>query len=157
MRSLFFDPSVSAMPLSREQRQRIITLYTVEKKSKAEITRLMHCDFNTVSHWIKHWEETGDVRDRPHPGATAKVSTQDKSWIKSKALHSGWDATRISHELRSQRRVDITPRRVQQILNERGARNRAIRKKHPFLPEDKEKRVAWAKKNKCRSWDKVLF
>lgn len=145
------------MVLSHEERRRIVRLHFDEGLSKAQIERLTGHKFETIDHWIKHWEEHGDVEDEVHPGPTPVVSTSDRVWIKSKALRSGWDAHKITVELKLQRRVSISDRRVQQILNEEEARNRATRKKHPLTAQEKEKRLAWAQQNKDRSWKRVLF
>jgi transposase len=148
---------MSSHHLPLEERQRIITLHTDAKRSRTQIASMLHHDLKTVSHWIKHHEEYGDVEDEPRPGRPPKVSVKDKAWIKSKAVRRGWDSTQISNELKRLRRVEVSDRQVRNILREKGAVNRAVRKKHPLTEKEKEKRLAWAKKNIGRNWGRVLF
>lgn len=155
--SLSLTPLMLHSNLSLQERLRIITLYTDAKRTRTQIAAVTHHKLETVSYWIKRWEETGSVEDKPRPGAPPKVSIQDKAWMKSKALRLGWDASKISTELKHQRRVSITARHVQRILNERGLVSRAVRKKHPLTDADKEERLSWARKNKDRKWERVLF
>ena len=143
--------------LPLEERMRIVTLYTHAKMNKRQIARETHHKPDSVTHWIRQWEDYGNVNDQPHIGATPKVTVKDKAWMRSKAKRLGWDSTKISTELKRQRHVDITPRHVRRILNEQGLRNKAARKKHPLSAAEREKRLLWAKRNINRNWDRVLF
>lgn len=148
------------MPLPLHKRYEIVFLTTHPKGPKLtmrETAKEVHCNEKTVREWVKRWQESKDLSDKPKPGRK-RVTTQkeDKRILKLAKENEDITAPEIRRELLKQN-VDIHVRTIQRRLGEGGARYYGKLAKPLLGEKHRKKRLSWAKQHKDFDWDSVIF
>ena len=66
---------------SQDLRDRVIELYKEKKQTKTELKRIFKLSYQTVSRWIKRYEESNDYSSRQHIQLGRKARFTDKKRI----------------------------------------------------------------------------
>lgn len=144
--------------LSEEDRWRIVDLHRHGNWSPPKIASTLRVDPKTVRHWIKVWQETGEVHLAPIPGRP-KISTEseDKTLVRITKRNREGSSRELVGAWCRQTGVQASARTVRRRLKAAGAKN-VLPPKAPLLTDKhKQNRVSWAKQHQRRRWDRILW
>jgi len=146
--------------ISMKKRWEIVFLSTHPlgpKLSQPKIATAVKCSVDTVKFWLKRYHDTGDVQEITQSGRPPITSVKtdrliEKIQDKNPELTSG----AISDKLK-RKGVQISERTVRRRLVQAGFIFGETLKK-PLLSERHcEKKLKWARENRNRSWDNIIF
>jgi len=146
----------AALRLSEEKRWRVVHLSTEMHLSARAIAKRMEINRSTVDALLKKYHETGAIRDMPGRGRKRKLNEADEQRVIRKAKQDK-DAPEIARELRREGGPDVSDRTVERVIRAHKLRYLTKLKVEELSPENKEKRLAYARAMKKHSWKKVLF
>lgn len=151
--------------LSMEQRWAIISSWK-QTHNIAATSRALGFSEKAVHLWVKRFHDTGDLLDKPRPGATPFVSREACATAMELLTSPEFgDAESVSKELFER---GITSKKVHRTTVARQAKKYAKSIGAPIKPyrgrpaqdiknDTKEKRVAFCLANKHRNWNHVMF
>ena len=139
-----------SFPLSNEEEAKILA-YNKCGKSAREVARLIGRSHKVVTIYLKNPALYDKKKKR---GVTTKLSPQDKRVIYRLASNS----TLSSHQITQEAGVNITPRRIRQVINSNKNLQSEKMKPAPRLKVAHiEARLSFAKENMARAWNLVSF
>jgi transposase-like protein len=151
--------------LSTEQRWKIV--HTMKQaQNVAGTSKIVGCTKKAVRRWWKRYQDTGEVADEHRTGRKPILSKQvSKQALKMLLDESNNGATDVAKELAAK---GLTDKVVNKLTVIRAARRAALQKgeklcvrrgKPPKFTTQatKMKRTIFAKENKNRAWDNVVF
>jgi len=127
------------------------------KLSYPKIAKHIKASLSTVKFWMKRYEETGGVDELQVSGRPSVISEKDEAIIDDLVAKDP-DATSPTIAAKLKRRnIIVSARTVRRKLAARGLVFSNTMSK-PLLSEQHcLKRLKWAKTNKGRDWEHVLF
>ena len=153
------------MALSDELKWLIINSFKATNNIAAT-ARNLHLNKKTVALWVKRYQETGEVVQKPSTGRPSIISeTAAKEAVKL-LLDGQYSGTQeVGRVLHSQGLVAKTPHRTtvaraaKKVAKLEGAPIRAVRglPAKEITAATKKKRMAFASKNLKRRWDRVMI
>ena len=122
-----------------------------------EVAKEVGCSKSTISHWLKTFEETGDVSDKPGRGRKRKTSeSEDKKILKVSKSFPEASLLQMSHTLED-RGVKVSSMTIQRRLHEARFIS-GVHLLNPLLIERHRKcRLLFAHQNTGRDWSRVIF
>jgi len=149
---MFGRPSGCIDQLSLVERAAIATLHGLGWTGQA-IAKELHCSENTVSLWVRRWEETRSLQDDDRSGRP-RCTTDDTD---QDIMHySDTHVTANPKDIRRELELDISPHTVRRRLNEIGLHGCVQRAEH----ENVLARLSFAEGYSRWSeddWAKVVF
>lgn len=148
------------MSLPLHKRYEIVFLHehpSGPKLGYTEITKIVKCSRDTVSHWINRWKETKDLSDKPKTGRPRSTTDkEDKKILKLAEKDESLTCSDIQSKI-EQKGINISSETVRRRIKEvKGKYNAPISK--PLLTDDhRKKRLQWAKEHNNFDWNKVIF
>jgi transposase len=153
---LFEHGDVIHTHLSTERRWMIICLHKL-KRDDAAIASEVACDVRSVRHWIRHYQQHGNVDDLRRSGRKRKTTTEQDEQIVEAAKRIKFTTPR---RLKRKLGLDVSSRTIDRRLIEVGLFGRVARHKKKFSPEEIRKRMAFAQGYKnwtADDWMRVEF
>ena len=143
--------------MGSEDRMRAVVLYE-EGYSMNKIAERLHVARRTIQELIKKHKETGKVEDRSGRGRK-KLTTprQDRAIIKQSLKDRRKTSKQMARELETDFGIALSSRTVRRRLQQGGLKYCRAKKKPLLTAAARRKRLLWARENKNRNWDKVLF
>jgi transposase len=152
------------MPLPVADRWKIIhTWLQAEESSRGNRTIARRCGVShpTAAHWIRVYQETGGVEDKPRSGRPRKSSSrQDTTLHKIVNSNPTLTSRQIAAAWKKRSRVKVSKDTVKRRLHELGIRSRTARRSAIVSERNRKKRVKWAKEHiewSPYQWNRVLF
>ena len=153
---LFDRSECPLLPLTLEQRYTLIALYRIGHK-KQDIAYEISCSEKTVTHWIDHYEEYGDVDDLPRSGRPPITDENTNITIVVQALVEKFTVPQL---IEKELDLDISPRTIRRRLDEAGLFGRVARKGPPLTTEHQRERLSFARGYRhmtVEDWKLVVF
>lgn len=125
--------------------------------SISKIAKRLKLSISCVKHWIRVYRETGDVEEKKSPGRPRKTSQQeDQELVKLMENNKESSLKNFSQQLKT-KGYSLSYSTIRRRLIEEGLKFTSPTSK-PFLTEiQKIDRLRFAKQNKIRNWNNVLF
>lgn len=152
------------MPKTREltevERGQIVVL---EKQglSVSAIARQVKCARSTVRMTIKRYKESGSLTNKPKTGRKRKTTSRDERVLERMSLRDRKKGSKqLSSELFRLHNVAISPRTVRRRLCELNLGGYKARHKPRLSPQQKKKRLLWAKSHRdwtIENWANVMW
>lgn len=130
--------------LSPEERFRIWFLYDENGLNYSQIASKTGHHYNTVKHWIEHYQAEGEMEDAPRSGAPRKTTPKEDSYMVSRANRDDWTAPQIQSGLQRKHHKKVSVETIQDRLREGGLRYKSTKVKNPLKPEHFKERVRFA-------------
>jgi transposase len=146
--------------LSIKTRWEIVFLHTHRRGphlSKSEIAREVRCAPSSVDYWLKRYRETGDVQEIERTGRPRKTSSVQDTMIVKVADQNAEESSKVIARKLKRKKVSISDRTVRRRLNEAGLQSLAPTVKPLLTDRHRKGRSEWAKANKDRDWNQVIF
>lgn len=153
-----FPSRPSSAPLHanvpQPQRWAFITLHSIGTHIK-QISFITHHTNKTISKWIKHFNELGNVDDKSRSGRPRKTTEDEDAAIVLMAIDRKTHITPsiIKHELE----LDVSKRTIDRRLIEGNLYGRVCRKEHLFTAEEIRARLSFCSGYAQMDWCKVLY
>jgi len=141
-----------SIPLTEEQRWRVVFLHKENKLSPTQIANKMKIKYDTASSIIQKHEETGTVHDLPRSGRKRKLDAKDDKKI-LQLVKKKKCAPEISRSLDEK----VTPRTIRRRLKELGFFYGRVIKIEKLTEAHKEKRVQYCRERTSFDYSTVLF
>lgn len=122
-----------------------------------KISKAVRCSIGAVQHWLRIYQDTGDVEEKPHTGRRKITSPKEDAMIQSLS-ESNPEATcfQISNVLDTMGITASTSTVRRRLISQGMVYNRPISK--PLLTKKhRNERLKFARNNRSRDWSKVLF
>lgn len=146
--------------LSVETRSAILTLWQ-EKYSMGQVAKKYKISTSTVWNIIKKKEETGSVVNRKRSGRPRITSvTEGRRVATTSKRNRLLTAPEITNILNNSREVPVSTTTVKRRLMEAGLGGRVAARKSLLRPQNKKKRLDWAKQHEkwtVDEWKRVLW
>lgn len=148
------------MALSVKQRWEIVFLHKHTlgpKLPKKQVARFLQCDIKTVKKWLKVFENTGDIEDKPKAGRP-RLTTEKQDQKIVQLAEDDDEATSDKLTTRAKRKgIDVSPRTVRRRLQQSGIHLLPTTTKPLLTEAHRQKRMTWATTNTDTDWDQVIF
>jgi len=148
------------MKISIKTRWEIVFLSKHRKgprMSKSAIAKEVKCDVKTVRHWLKIYEDTGDIEEKSRLGRQRQTSAKEEDKIITIAeQHREEGSSKVAGRLK-RKGVSIGTRTVRRRLEEAGLRMLPPLQKPLLTVAHREKRLHWARMNGETDWNQVIF
>lgn len=148
------------MPLSIRSRWEIIFLSKHRRGPKltvSEVAKEVKCDTKTVKHWLQQYESTGDVADVLKSGRTRITNDIEDEKIVALAEENREQSSKQLSKVLKRKGIDVSPRTVRRRLNEAELQSLPPLMKPLLTRRHMNNRLLWAKQNKDRNWNNVIF
>jgi len=126
-----------------------------------KIARSLKLEPCTVSRIIKKFKDTGTVADRKRSGRPRKTTeAEDRQIVITSKRDRRLTAPEITAEINRGRKDPVSVSTVKSRLNKAGLYGRVAVKKPLLRPQNKKKRLDWAKQHRhweISDWNKVLW
>ena len=155
LKLLFF--TMSAAYASRFEAVFLCTHPKGPKMSRDQAAHYMKKSKAFVSKWVKRYSQTKTVDDLPDRGKSKKTSVAEDKRIVQLFAKNPLLSLRSGQEQLKKKGLIISLDTIKRRLVVNGVKYRSTVKK-PLLSETHiEKRLHWARENKDRDWDKIIF
>ena len=125
--------------------------------SVSSIAREMGCSRNTVALWLRRWEESENLSDRPRPGKARVTSAEEDGKIFEEVQRSPITNAEI---IRTNLQLNCDTRTVRRRLHAAGVHHRTPAVKEKLLDRHKDARLAFARRHVFEDlsfWSRVIF
>jgi transposase len=153
---MFGRPSGCIDQLTTVERAAIITLHGIGW-TVGDIAHELHCSENTVSLWLKRWEETRSLEDSERSGRPRCTSDETDQEV---GLYSDAHVNALPRGIVRALELPVSLRTVRRRLNEIDLHTFVKRKEHAFTELDLRRRIAFAEGYanwKEAEWKRVLW
>jgi transposase len=153
---LFGRESSVGHPLSPIERSAAVTLCRIGETQQHAAARI-NCTRQTVSHWKRKFEETGEVVDAPRSGRSRETTEEDDTLLVASSVIEPFDTPKI---LKLKLGLDVSVDTIDRRLVESGLPGRVAVHTYPFTEEHRRKRLSFAEGYKNwtkKQWESVLF
>jgi transposase len=153
---LFGREAAVGHPLSSIERTAAVTLTRIGE-TQQQAAEQLGCSRQTVSHWQRTFEATGEVRDAPRSGRPRETTELEDTALVASSVA---DPDLTPRALRQELHLDVSSATVDRRLKEAVLFGRVKQKKREFMDEDRRKRLSFAegyKKWTEEQWERVLF
>jgi transposase len=146
--------------ISSQKKWEIIFLHLKEEGPKLSISKTakkLKISTYTVKHWIRVFRETGDVLEKKSTGRPRKTShSEDEQIVNLMENDRGLRLKDISEEMKRSG-ISLCNETIRRRLNEAGLKFTSASKKPLLSKFDQMQRLRFARQNKTRNWNKVIF
>jgi transposase len=153
---MFGRPSGCIDQLTIVERAAIITLHGIGWTGR-DIAQEIHCSENTVSLWLKRWEETRSLEDGERSGRPR--CTDEGTDIAMEEFAEERKRT-VPKEIKKELQLDCSARTIRRRLDEVGLFGRVGRTEYVFDEHDIQRRLSFAEGYSnwtTADWDRVIF
>jgi transposase len=153
---LFGRPSGCIDQLTLVERAAIITLHKTGWNGR-DIAQTIKCSENTVSLWLKRWEETRSLEDSERIGRPRCTDADTDSSIEEFADEK---KRTVPKEIKKELQLDCSARTIRRRLDEVGLFGRVGRAEYAFDERDLRRRLSFAEGYggwPVTDWDRVIF
>ena len=153
---MFGRPSGCIDQLTTVERAAIITLHGIGW-TVGDIAHELHCSENTVSLWLKRWEESRSLEDSERSGRPRCTSDETDQTI---GLLSDKKPTITPKDIRRELQLPISSHTISRRLDEIGLFGRVQETEHDLTEFDIQRRLAFANQYLHRTeaqWARVFF
>jgi transposase len=146
--------------ISSQKKWKIIFLHLEKEGPKLSISKTakkLKISTYTVKHWIRVFRETGDVLEKKSTGRPRKTSdSEDQQIVSLMGNDRGMTCENISEEMKRSG-VSVSSATIRRRLNEAGLKFTSPSPKPALTKFDQMQRLRFARQNKTRNWNYVLF
>ena len=142
--------------LSEWKRSQIVGFVQEAGKSIGEAKRHFKVSKNTVKRCLRKVKETGSVANRPGQGRKRKLSQKDRKSVLKRAKRKQ-DAPQIAGAISKKLERPISTSTIRRILHESPLKYLVIQEETKLTPENKAKRVEFARNRADYDWKFCLF
>jgi transposase len=142
--------------LSEWTRSQIVSFVNEAGKSIREATRHFKVKRNTVKDILRKAKETGSVANRPGQGRKRKLSPKDREKVLKRAKRDQ-DSPQIARAMSQKLQQPISTRTIQRTLQHSPLKYLVIEEEIKLTPENKAKRVKFARNYADYDWKFCLF
>lgn len=125
--------------------------------SRAQAAKYMKKSKTFVNKWVNRYLEAKHVDDLPERGKTRKTSSTVDKRITNLFLKNPRISLRSAQEELTKTGLNISIATIRRRLLEIKLKYRSTLKKPLLSDKHIRRRIAWARANKDRDWDKVIF
>jgi len=153
---MFGRPSSCVDQLTTIERAAIVTLHGVGWLSK-DIAEALHCSENTVSLWVRRWQEERSTADAERSGRP-RCTTEDTDV----AIEEFADEKKrtVPKAIRKELQLDCSARTIRRRLDEVGLYGRMGATEYVYDERDIQRRLSFAEGYanwSTADWDRVVF
>jgi transposase len=138
--SIFDRPSGCIDQLTTVERAAIITLHGIGWTGR-DIAQELHCSENTVSLWLKRWEETRSLDDSERSGRPRCTTDEIDQEI---GLYSDAHVNALPRDIVRELELTVSARTVRRRRIEIDLHTFVQRHEHAFTDHDLKRRIAYA-------------
>jgi len=139
-----------------EKRWRIVVLWESGGYTRAGIAKAVRCSHHAVDRWIRRYEETGSVEDRPRSGRANSLSEQAQIQV-CLALEAGDSSYAVAKRFAGQG-FRVTPWTIRNIAKRRHLVYRVGKSKPALRRSHKLARLEFARTQRPRNyWKQALY
>ena len=138
------------------QRGRIVGLHEAGMSISA-IANEVGMKRDTVSRWIKRWNESGDLRDKPRSGCPRKTTREQDEAIANEARNQPITNARI---IKNVLNIDVSLKTIRRRLNDQGIRRYAPAVKEKLTEIHRNRRLQFSQEHvnwSLNDWARVVF
>lgn len=148
------------MALSTDLRKLIIE-YHLDGKSLREIGQIVRKSFSTIRNIVNKYKRAQRIDDFPKSGRPKKLSVRDVTKICREVRTNPFSsAVKIAEGLSNDSETKVSSSTVRRVLNSHGLHGRVPRKKPFVSPQNKKKRLQFAKLHVSKPqdhWNRTIF
>ena len=152
---------MSRKELTLEERGRILQLHTTEKKSYAEIAKIMSRSKSTIQTVIGRFKYEGRIKNKTRFGRPSVLSDREKRQIKHLVDKDPFcSAVKIADEINLNSQKNVHPETVRRAIKSFNYKSYTPYKKPYINLKNRKKRLEFAKRFIDKGvdfWRKVIF
>ena len=146
-----------ALTENQKLRLKIVRLHN-ENRNEYNIARKLHVCPKFVHYTICRLNDIGSIKDRPRSGRPRKLTILDKKrLVKEVKGHERRSTRKIAATFKTSKSEKISHVTVRSILREQKLIPHRRNRRPKLTPEQKDKRVTFAKKYRRKDWSKTVF